>query len=375
MTDPKPRRRKPRLDVGARDRLQTEIARIEAGAVARLEQDLRRALRPDPAELAAAAAEASPGGATPAAPETLAEDVALDPQAFTAEPVSVRGVAKPVFDPQEARGSVPDPLSADCVTITPAPEPLRQTSADLPRVVDGWGSLKAIPVDAAMLARNLVITAARTDPAHGAFDVLRTRLVQALAANGWTRVGITSPTKGCGKTFAAINLAITLSRYDNCRTVLMDMDLRHPSLATYLGVEPRAAMGDFLRGQVPSEAFLRRMGPNSLNIGPNLAIGLSSRPDAYAAELFHEDRTKAVLARMQEEFRPDVVLFDLPPTLAQDDVIAFLPHIDCVLLVAGGGLTTPREMKETVRRLGEDTPVVGVILNKAEGEGVNEYSY
>ena len=88
-----------------------------------------------------------------------------------------------------------------------------------PTARDLWDSLSPLPVDPAMLERNLVITAARTDPAHAAFDVLRTRLVQALSDNGWHRVGITSPTRDCGKTFTAVNLAITLSRYDNCRTL------------------------------------------------------------------------------------------------------------------------------------------------------------
>lgn len=246
---------------------------------------------------------------------------------------------------------------------------------DLPRIVDPWRDLETLPVDPVVLARNLVITAARSDPAHGAFDVLRSRLVQALAEKGWRRVGITSPTKGCGKSFSAMNLAITLSRYDNCRTILMDMDLRNPSLARYLGVRVDRAMGDFLREEIPAEAILRKIGPNDLKIGTNLALGLNQRVEAYAAELFHEDRTARVLARLEEELRPDVILHDLPPALAQDDVIAFRPHLDCVLLVAGGGLTTPREMKETVRRIGEDKPVIGVILNKAEGVRITEYAY
>ncbi|MCC5972569.1 MAG: CpsD/CapB family tyrosine-protein kinase [Rubellimicrobium sp.] len=250
-----------------------------------------------------------------------------------------------------------------------------QTAGDLPRIVDLWGGLGSVSVDPVVLARNLVITAARTDPAHGAFDVLRSRLLQALAEKGWRRVGITSPTKGCGKTFTAINLAIALSRYDNCRTILMDMDLRNPSLAGYLGLKVDRTMGDFLREEIPAEAILRKVGPNDLRIGANLALGLNHRAEAYAAELFQEDRTARVLERMEKDLRPDVILHDLPPALAQDDVIAFRPHMDCVLLVAGGGLTTPREMKETVRRIGEDKPVVGVILNKADGVSIAEYAY
>lgn len=245
----------------------------------------------------------------------------------------------------------------------------------LPRVVDVWNNLLTIPVDPTVLERNLVITASRADPAHAAFDVLRTRLVQALSDNGWNRVGITSPTRDCGKTFTAVNLAITLSRYDNCRTVLMDMDMRNPSVGKVLGTTIKASVGDYLRGAVPSEAYLRRMGQNNLNIGANLAIGLNDRIEPYAAELFQQPRTAEVLARMQGELTPDVVLFDLPPAMAQDDVIAFRPQFDCILMVVGGGITTASEVREVVRRLGDSKPIVGVVLNKAEGAGVDSYSY
>jgi Mrp family chromosome partitioning ATPase len=245
----------------------------------------------------------------------------------------------------------------------------------LPRVVDVWNNLLTIPVDPAILERNLVITASRADPAHAAFDVLRTRLMQALSDNGWNRVGITSPTRDCGKTFTAVNLAITLSRYDNFRTVLLDMDMRNPSVGKVLGTTIKASVGDYLRGAMPSEAYLRRMGQNNLNIGGNLAIGINDRIEPYAAELFQQHKTAEVLARMQDELNPDVVLFDLPPAMAQDDVIAFRPQFDCILMVIGGGITKASEVREVVRRLGDSKPIVGVVLNKAEGAGVDSYSY
>lgn len=238
----------------------------------------------------------------------------------------------------------------------------------LPRVIDVWGNLGEMPVDPALLDRNLVISANRRDPAHAAFDVLRTRLVQTLADNGWRRVAVTSPTADCGKSFTAINLAIALSRYEARRTVLLDMDLRAPGLARYLGVEPRATTGDFLRGLIPAEAWLRRFAPNDLHIGPDLAIGLNGRAEDYAAELFQAPRTTEVMTRLMQDLDPDVVLFDLPPALVQDDVIAFRPQFDCVLMVVGGGMTTAAEVREAIRRIGEDKPVVGIVLNKSDAD-------
>jgi len=196
-----------------------------------------------------------------------------------------------------------------------------------------------------------------------------------MAERGWKRVGITSPTKGCGKSFTALNLAVALSRYDRSRTVLLDLDLRIPALAKYLGVTDPGSIGDMLRGLTTPAQHLRRFAQNGLHIGGNVALGLNDRREAFAAELLQEPATAAALSRIDAEFAPDLMLFDLPPALAQDDVIALRPLYDCILMVVGGGKTTPRELRESIRRIGEDKPVLGMILNKADGEGVDEYTY
>ncbi len=234
------------------------------------------------------------------------------------------------------------------------------------QVVDLWGNLKSLPIDEAALERNLVIAATRRDPAHAAFDVLRTRLVQALRDNGWRRVAITSPTAGCGKTFTAANLAVALSRYEACRTVLLDLDLRAPSLAQVFGTPAPGPIGSWLRGHASSETQLRRVGQNLLRIGGGLAIGLNGGAESYPAELLQDPTTARVLDRMEAELEPDVVLYDLPPVLSHDDVIAFRDRFDCVLMVVGGGRTRADQVRESVRRLGEDKPLVGVVLNHAE---------
>jgi len=271
----------------------------------------------------------------------------------------------------EAEAAARRPAPQPAPHATPAPEPAPEPAT--PR--DIWNDLGTFRVNPTALEANLVITATREDPAYAAFDVLRTRLLGALRDNGWSRVGITSPRAGCGKTFSAANLAITLSRYESLRVVLIDMDLRRPSLHRVMGQTEVPATGDFLRGQITPAQYLRRPGQNLLNIGGSLAIGFNGREESYAAELFHNQSTTDALARLQSETRADLILYDLPPALAFDDVIALRPQMDGVLLVVGGGQTTAREMKETVRRIGEDKPVLGVILNQGQGEGTNDYVY
>lgn len=271
-----------------------------------------------------------------------------------------------------------DAAAAKAIAAADPVKPSEPVILSVPDAVvprDVWEDIGFFRIDEAALDANLVITATRTDPAYATFDVLRTRLIHAVRENGWKRVGITSPRQGCGKSFVSANLGITLSRYESTRVILMDMDLRRPTMHSVLGVSGVPAMADYLRGQIPTIDFLRRPGQNLLNIGQTLAVGFNGRTEAYAAELFQTSVTGETLGRMMEETRADLVLYDMPPALALDDVIAFRQHFDAVLIVAGGGQTTARDMKETVRRIGADKPVIGVILNQGQGEGTDDYRY
>ncbi len=134
-------------------------------------------------------------------------------------------------------------------------------------------------------------------------------------------------------------------------------------------------MGDFLRGEREIEQQFHRFGDNSLKIGKKLAIGLNDRIEPYAAELLARDSTHLRIEEMEEELAPDVVLYDLPPALALDDVIAFRQMYDGILVVAGGGQTTSAEIREVMRRLGDDIPLLGVVLNKADNVPTQDYGY
>lgn len=231
---------------------------------------------------------------------------------------------------------------------------------------DAWARIPTVALDPRHLARNRIVAFGRHDPAHVAFDLLRTRLLQVLRAQGWSRVGVTSPTRACGKTFVATNLALSLARRPSCRTVLLDLDLRIPSIARVLGLSGPGRMTDLLAGRVPLEAALRR-------IGENAAVGPGGAPFDASAELIQEPSTAAALDRLRAELAPDVVLCDLPPALACDDVIALLPQLDGVLLVTAGGTTTADEVRACERLIAGQAPLLGVVLNKADDAKLEPY--
>ncbi|MCG7494055.1 CpsD/CapB family tyrosine-protein kinase [Thalassobius sp. Cn5-15] len=298
------------------------------------------------------------------------EDEAEDEVVSSAEPVPEPAV-------EVAPALKPAPLLLTPAEAAPAVENIAAVSHDdiKEEAVDDWPFLGPMPVQRGALSRNLIITASRRNSVHAAFDVLRTRLVQALSENGWKRVGITSPTRDCGKTFVSVNLAVALSRYDNCRTVLMDMDMRNPSVAKTLALRDVGSIGDYLRGQVATRDQFFKFDRNDLKIGDNLAVAMNEQVESFAGELLQQPETRERLQQMEEELHPDVVLFDLPPALANDDVIAFKSQFDGVLVVIDGTRTSAAQVREVMRRLGKDTPLLGVVLNKAEDATGEEYRY
>ena len=237
---------------------------------------------------------------------------------------------------------------------------------------DPWAALDEITLDPRVLLRERIVTRDKSDPAHIAFDALRTRLLKALHDNRWSRVAITSPTKGCGKTMVSCNLAFSLARQPETRCMLIDLDLRVPQVAQRLG--QRSGQGDppaiepYLLGEVPARDYFRRA-------GTNLAIGLNAARVWNAAELVQSRRVAETLAASWQLYRPNVVIFDMPPMLTSDDVLAFLPNVDGVLLVVGGGETKAGEIEECERLMAEHTNFLGVVLNKAEDSGMPSYRY
>lgn len=191
-----------------------------------------------------------------------------------------------------------------------------------------------------------------------AFDLLRTRLVHTLRQNGWTRIAISAPTPGCGSTFTAVNLAMSLSRMPGSRTVLMDLNQRDPGIADALDVHGVGEIRHYLSGRVPMSQHLVRL-------SDTLALGLSTVPYAGSADLLHDRRVTETLESMHTALLPDVVLYDLPGILTHDDFGAFLPQVDGVLLISDGTRTTARQIAECERVLEGQSPLLGVILNRA----------
>jgi protein-tyrosine kinase len=262
---------------------------------------------------------------------------------------------------KEQRGeAVPGPRASATLNGRPRPGAAAQPGP-------AWDQLEPFEPDTRLMTRNRIITFADTDPVHVTFDMMRTKILRAMRQNGWRSLGITSPTSECGKSTTALNLAFSFAHQPDVRTVLVDLDLRRPALAKLLGLGRPQSMAAVLQGTRPvAESFVR--------YGDNLAIGTNTTGIRNAAELLLNAATTRGVAGINDAFRADVVLYDLPPMLVSDDVMAFVPHLDCVLLVAAAEQTRLDEVDKCEQDLAEQTNVLGVVLNKCRYMG-EEYGY
>ncbi len=231
-----------------------------------------------------------------------------------------------------------------------------------------WESLSSVTLNAPTLAGNGLFANPQQSPEIAHFDILRTRILHAMQERGWKRIAITSPTHGCGKSFVAGNLALSLARRPSSRTALLDLELRQPALASLFGLNDIGPIREFLNGDQPLEGHFRR-------VGRTLALGLNGAPVLAAAEVLHEPSTAETLNAMIAQLAPDIVVIDAPPVLVSDDVLALLPKVDAVLLIVDGTKTTAEEVRACERLFEGNCPLMGVVLNRAQDRGLRRYRY
>jgi Mrp family chromosome partitioning ATPase len=206
------------------------------------------------------------------------------------------------------------------------------------------------------------------DAAHG-FRLLRTQVLQRMQARGWNTLAVLSPGPDEGKTFTAINLAIAIAANRDSTALLVDLDLRFPRIYRRLGFLPTAGIEDCLRGQAKlSDALVAVEGYPSLMLLP------ARGPVAHSSELISGATARALFREIKVRYPNRIVIYDLPPVLATDDAISFLPQVDAALMVVGDGRTHRDDLLRCLEML-KDTPILGTVLNGSRRERSAEYAY
>jgi exopolysaccharide/PEP-CTERM locus tyrosine autokinase len=189
----------------------------------------------------------------------------------------------------------------------------------------------------------------------------RERTVRTLA--------VTSAVTEEGKSITSLNLAIALAQDYDHTVLLVDADLRRPSLHRYLGLKPEVGLVQCLKEGTALSKALIKTGLGKLVLLP--AGGTVADP----VELFASGRMKELVREMKDRYPDRYVIFDTPPALPFADAQVLAPVLDGVIFVVREGHARPQQIKDTLGGL-KDANLLGVVFNDASsGPGQGSYYY
>jgi capsular exopolysaccharide synthesis family protein len=317
-------------------------------------------------ESAAAPPAAPPAPSTPAA--TLAAPAAPPP---VAPPLSVvkPAVTAPAPAPPAREPASPPPA------VAPAPPPAPVAAPAAPPPVYGapvarernrhgfaWQMEGAPHLEPGEIDDHLVSLLEPTSFAAEQYRAVRLALETLHHERGTRVVAVASPGRGEGRTMTAINLAGALAQAPDARVALVEADLRHPSVARYLGLAAgRGLSGYLLDASTTADAVLQRPASIAFSVLP--AGAASSMP----YELLKSPRLAALMDELRRRF--DFVLVDTPSAVPVPDVGILRDLVDGFVVVVRANRTPRERLFDTMNVLGRQR-ALGLIFNDDDQIGV-----
>jgi non-specific protein-tyrosine kinase len=232
----------------------------------------------------------------------------------------------------------------------------------LDEVLPAYSRTRVQPVDPLSLVRNKVLSVLHSGKVTDQFKILRTQILDRLASLGGNSVLITSAGPGEGKTFTAMNLAVSIAHEISRTAVLIDADIRKPSVHGYFGLGEPLGLSDYLLGKAELPELLINPGIPRLTILPaGNSLGNSS-------ELLGSPRMGALADEMKKRYPERVLVFDSPSLLTSADALTFSRHTDGVLLVVESERTQRKDLARAIELIG-GRPILGIVVNKARDGG------
>ena len=213
-------------------------------------------------------------------------------------------------------------------------------------------------LDSKVMEESRILPRITDEAALRAYKILRTRLLQTMHGEHFHSLIVTGPDVQQGKSLTAINLAFCLAQDPSTSVFLVDLDLRRPQVAHALGMQFEHGLGDYLAGSVGIEQIIYESGV------PRLAILPNARSLEHSSELLASTRMTELVKYLETASPRRIVIYDMPPVLMSDDVIAFAPRADGMLLVISE-LFTERAKVEKTKAILESTNILGVVLNRS----------
>ena len=225
-----------------------------------------------------------------------------------------------------------------------------------------YSKTRRIKIPEEVLTENRVLTSFTEAQYIDSYKLLRTRVLRAMQQNKWITLGITSATANVGKTLTAVNLSISTAFKEDVTVMLVDADLRRPSVSQTFGLDVQSGLNDYLQDDVPVEELLIHPEIDRFVVLPNYGSSTGS------SEMLASPRMLELVSELRGRYASRIIIFDLPPVLVGDDVVAFAPHLDATIVVVEEGKTQAADLKRAMDLL-HDVNVIGTVLNKSQDSG------
>lgn len=190
----------------------------------------------------------------------------------------------------------------------------------------------------------------------------------APVANG-NLIMVTSAMPGEGKSFMAINLAISMAMELDYRVLLVDADVAKPSLMKTLGLPPGPGLLDLLLNPDADMAdVMLRTNVEKLTLLP------SGSPHPRATELLASDAMNALVEEMGRRYEDRIIIFDSPPLLLTTESRVLATHMGQIVMVVQAEKTLQSQVRHALSTI-ESCPVKLLVLNQARGGDQAAYGY
>jgi capsular exopolysaccharide synthesis family protein len=245
---------------------------------------------------------------------------------------------------------------AEAASPKPSPEPTPRTPTDtavrrLRRFSGKWHEVLALPEGSPAMVEQ--------------FRRLAAALHNAQASTGIKRLLVTSGATADGKTLTAVNLALVLSQSYRRRVLLVEGDLRRPSLSTYVDLADTQGLSEGLKNAQRQVTVVE--------LAPTLTVLPAGQPDMDPIIGLSSPRLGTILKESSSQF--DWVIVDAPPVGPVADASLLAEHVDGVLLVIRAGQTQHEAVQRAIEILGRER-ILGVVLNGLERmPGAYRYRY
>lgn len=217
---------------------------------------------------------------------------------------------------------------------------------------------RSVQIPEPVLREQRIMAGFDAGPFVDAFKILRTQVMHRVREKGWNVIGVTSPGEGEGKTFTAVNLAASLAMDVMQSVLLIDANLRHPTIHEMFDLGSCPGLADYLLDDLPIEQLLIHPGIGRFVFLPG------GRAVSHSAEALTSPKMLALVEECKHRYQSRMILFDLPPLLKTSDVLAFAPYLDALLLVVEEGRTRVEDVERSLALLKQTAPVLGTVVNK-----------